>query len=135
MTNSALSAGQAFNARRARMLSGPHIAKYLLAIVLGICSLWQVWDICLKFFGRSTTIAIAHRPNDHLPLPKFLLCQRNRYKKDVLSSMDLPENFLDSGIKFNHSHPFPDLNATWQNATWPLQEFEIDWDYYEGTKM
>ena len=115
-----------------KMFSAKPAAKSLLAIVLGICSLWQVWDLCLKFFGGSTTIAIAHRPNDYLPLPKFLLCQKDRYKKEELSSMGLPDNFLNSGDRFNHTHPFPDLNATWQRATWPLQELEIDWNFYEG---
>lgn len=118
-----------------KMLSVKPIAKYALAIVLGICSLWQVWDLCLKFFGGSTTIAIGHQPNDYLPLPKFLLCQKDRYKKEELSSMGLPHNFLDSGNKFNHTYQFPDLNATWQRATWPLQELKIDWNFYEGMKI
>ena len=120
---------------QSKMLSAKQSAKYLLAILLGLCSLWQCWEICLKFFGRSTTIARAQHQNDYLPLPKFLLCQKDRYNTQELSSMGLPENFLDSGNKFNHSHPFPDLNATWQRATWPLEELEIDWNVYEGLAM
>ena len=78
---------------------------------------------------------MGHEQNDYLPLPKFLLCNKNRYNKEELSSMGLPENFLDSGRKFNKSHQFPDLNTTWQRATWPMQKFEIDWNFYEGMKM
>ena len=40
------------------MFSAKPAAKSSLAIVLGLCSLWQCWDLCLKFFGGSTTIGI-----------------------------------------------------------------------------
>ena len=114
------------------MSSAKSNAKYLIALVLGICSLWQVWDLCSKFLDRSTTIAIGHQQNDYLPLPKFLLCNKNRYNKEELSSMGLPENFLDSGKRFNKTEVFPDINTTWQRGTWQLQEMEIDWNFYEG---
>ena len=46
--------------------------------------------------------------------------------------MGLPENFLDSGKRFNKTEVFPDINTTWQRGTWQLQEMEIDWNFYEG---
>ena len=73
---------------------------------------------------------------NYLPLPHFLICNKQRYNKDELAAMALPEDFFDSYhpdiTKFNNNYSFPNLNATWLRATWPYKDFEIDWARYEG---
>ena len=50
--------------------------------------------------------------------------------------MGLPDDFFDNPnldkTIFSKKGSFPDLNATWQRATWPITDFEIDWKRYEG---
>ena len=114
-------------------------AKYLLAILLGLCSLWLVWGLCLKFVSGATTILREQKHNNYLPLPHFLVCNKQRYNKDELAAMELPEDFFDNRYPnrtmFSNMDSFPDLNATWQRATWPLVDFEIDWRAYEGMEV
>ena len=98
--------------------------------------MWLVWDHCLKFFSGSTTIVRQQQQRDYLLLPRFLLCNKERYNKDELAAMKLPDDFFDNRFpdmdKFGNKDSFPDLNATWQRATWPMSDFEIDWRRYEG---
>ena len=114
-------------------------AKYLLAILLGLCSLWLVWGLCLKFVSGATTILREQKHNNYLPLPQFLVCNKQRYNKDELAAMELPEDFLDNRYPnrtmFSNMDSFPDLNATWQRGTWPLVDFEIYWRAYEGMEV
>ena len=53
--------------------------------------------------------------------------------------MELPANFFDNRIpdinKFKGRDSFPDLNVTWQRATWNMTNFEMDWDTYEGVAL
>ena len=111
-------------------------AKYLFATFLLLCSLWLVWELCLKFFSGATTILREQDQKNDLSLPRFLFCNKQRYKKDELAAMELPEDFLDNGhpdkSKFSNKDSFPDLNATWQRATWHMTDFDIDWRRYEG---
>ena len=60
---------------------------------------------------------------------------KERYKTEKLSAMNLPKNFFGNGGIFNETDTFPDLNATWQRATWPMHELEVDWSRYEGVNM
>ena len=110
-------------------------AKHLLGIISGLCSLWLVWDLCLKFLSGSTTIIREQQEKDYLPNPHFLLCKKESFQKDELSATGLPDNFFSrfGGGSFNHTGPFPNLNATWQRATWPEGELQVDWSRYEGT--
>ena len=116
------------------MLSLKAIAEYMLAIVFGLCSMGLVWDLCLKYISGSTTIVREQQQHDYLALPHFLLCMKQRFQDGKLEAMGLPEAFLSKpdGIKLNTKIPFPDLNATWQRATWPMNELDIDWSRYEG---
>ena len=111
-------------------------AKLLLAILLGISSMVHVMGLCLKFFSGSTTVLMDHEHNEYLPMPKFLLCNKQHYKKDELTVRGLPVNF------FQNRHPdvtdknvLPDLNATWQKATWSLADFEVNWWRFEGNDI
>ena len=114
-------------------------AKYLLAVFLGFCSLWLVWDLCIKFFSRSTTILTVQENKEYLPLPQFLLCNKKRYNEGELVAMGLTEDFLDNRTPdismFKSRNSFPDLNVTWQRATWNISNFEIDWRAYEGMAL
>lgn len=111
-------------------------AKYLLATIFSLCSLWLVWGVCIKFLSGSTTVVRQQDQKDYLPLPRFLLCNKERYNKKELVSMDLPEDFFDNRYPdvdmFRNRNSFPDLNSTWQRATWSWSEFEIAWSRYEG---
>ena len=73
---------------------------------------------------------------ENLPLPNFFLCNKKRYYEDELEAMGLPADFLDNRTpdltKFKSRDSFPDLNVTWQRATWNMSNFEIDWKAYEG---
>ena len=113
-------------------------AKYFLALLLVFCSFWLVWDLCLKFLSGSTTTLREKKQMSYLPLPNFLLCNKQRYKKDELAAMEIPKDFFDNyypdRAKFRNKSSFPDLNATWLRATWPLTDFEIDWSRYEGMR-
>ena len=117
------------------LLCNKNVAKYLLCLIFSLCSLWLVWDLCLKFISGSTTIVREQNSKDYLPLPRFLLCMKERYKTEQLSAMNLPKNFFGNGGTFNETDTFPDLNATWQRATWPMHELEVDWSRYEGVNM
>ena len=114
-------------------------AKHLLAILLGLCSLWLVWELCLKYLSGSTTILREQEHKTYLPLPHFLICNKQRYNKDELAAMELPDDFFDNRhpdkSKFVNRSSFPDLNATWQRATWPVTDFEMDWRKYEGMEL
>ena len=72
----------------------------------------------------------------YLPAPHFLMCNKDRYNKEKLEAMGLPEDFFDNRNPdrtiFDNNKSFPDLNSTWQRATWPLTDFEADWRRYEG---
>ena len=76
---------------------------------------------------------------EYLPLPHFLLCSNTRYKKDELAAMGLPADFFDNRAPdmsmFKSKDSFPDLNVTWQRATWNMTNFEMDWDTYEGVAL
>ena len=112
--------------------------RYLLALILGLCSLWLVWDLFLKFFRGATTTLHEELRHDYLPLPRFLLCSKERYKVKELSALGLPHNFFANPYpdarKFNSTRSFPDLHATWQRVTWSREDFELDWNKYEGKK-
>ena len=111
-------------------------AKYLLATIFSLCSLLLVWDHCIKFLSGSTTVVRQQQQMDYLPLPRFILCNKERYNKKELVSMDLPEDFFDNRYpdidKFRKRNSFPDLNSTWRRVTWSRSEFEIAWSRYEG---
>ena len=121
---------------RLRCIQAKTFTKYLLAIFLGLCSLWLVWGLCLKFFSGSTTFLREQEQRNHLPLPHFVICNKQRYKKDELAAMELPDDFFDNRhpdkSKFSDKDLFPDLNATWRRATWHMNDFDIDWRRYEG---
>ena len=120
---------------KGHMCGFKNIANCLLGLFLSLCSLWLVWDLCLKFFSGSTTIVREQQHHDYLPLPQILLCLKERYKSDELSALGLPKNFFDNGGSLNQTEAFPDLNATWQSATWPSHELEADWSRYEGENI
>ena len=113
--------------------------KYIMAISLCLCSLWLVWDLCVKYFSKATTVLQEQEYKEYLPLPHFLLCSSRRYKKDELANMELPADFFDNyepeTSKFIGKGSFPDLNRTWQRATWNLTDFEADWEAYEGVVL
>ena len=50
--------------------------------------------------------------------------------------MGLPADFLDNRAPdmkmFKSEDSFPDLNVTWQRATWNMTNFDMDWEVYEG---
>ena len=112
------------------------LAKRLLAIVSVLCSLWLVWGQCLKFFSGATTIMMEQEQKNYLPLPQFLMCNKKRYNKKELRAMEIPVDFFDDRNQdttlFSQNKSFPDLNSTWQRATWPVTDFEADWWGYEG---
>ena len=98
--------------------------------------MWLVWDLFLKFFSGATTTLHENLKHDYLPMPRLLLCHKNRYKTEELSAMGLSQDFFDNPHPnfedFGLTKPFPDLNATWQRVTWSRDDFELDWSRYEG---
>ena len=111
-------------------------AKHILALSLAICSFWLVWDLCCKFLSGTTTTVREQQPKTYLPMPNFLLCNKQRYNWMELAAMGLRQDFFDNynpdRSKFTNKESFPDLNATWERATWPMADFEIDFRRYEG---
>ena len=107
----------------------------VLALSLGFWSLWLVWDLWLKFLRGSTTTVHEQEQRGYLALPHFLLCNKQRYKTDELADMELPEDFFDNWTdrtKLRYNDSFPDLNATWNRATWAGDDIGIDYRRYEG---
>ena len=102
-------------------------AKCLLGMILGIISLWQVWEQLTKFFEGSTTTSLEKVNNKYLPQPLIVLCSSQRYKYDVLTKMGLPKNFLDNHRNRYLPGKFPDLNETWHKATWSPEDFDFFW--------
>ena len=107
-------------------------AKWLLALVLGICSVWQVWEQLTKFLEGSTTTSLEKVNLAYLPMPMIIMCSSQRYKYDALTDMGLPKNFLDDHRMKYLLGKFPDLNQTWLKATWSLDDFDLFWQAYEG---
>ena len=107
-------------------------AKWLLALVLGICSVWQVWEQLTKFLEGSTTTTLEKVNLEYLPMPLIVLCSSQRYKYDALTDMGLPKNFLDDHRMKYLPGRFPDLNQTWLRATWSEDDFDLFWQAYEG---
>ena len=103
--------------------------KWLLALIMGICSLWQVWEQLTKFLEGSTTTSLEKVNHEHLPLPLIVLCSSQRYKYDVLADMGLPKNFLDDHRQNHLPGKFPDLNETWLKATWSREDFDFYWQH------
>ena len=79
--------------------------KYLLLISLGLCSLWLVWGLCLKFISGSTTMLREQKHKSYLHLPHFLLCNKERYNKEELVAMDLPPDFLTTCTQIKIGSP------------------------------
>ena len=86
-------------------------AKWLLALVLGICSVWQVWEQLTKFLEGSTTTTLEKVNLEYLPMPLIVLCSSQRYKYDALTDMGLPKNFLDNHRMENLPGQFPDQSC------------------------
>ena len=107
-------------------------AKWLLALVLGICSIWQVWEQLTKFLEGSTTTTLEKVNLAYIPMPMIIMCSSQRYKYDALIDMGLPKNFLDDHRMKSLPITFPDLNQTWLNATWAFDDFDLFWQVYEG---
>ena len=107
------------------------ICTLFLCLVLGICALFQVWEELTKFLEGSITTSLEKVNHKYLPLPLVVLCSSQRYKHDVLSDMGLPKNFLDDHRATYLPGQFPDLNETWQKATWSRDDFAIYWQPYE----
>ena len=110
-------------------------ASLLLALVLGVCSFFLVWEQLTKFLEGSTTTTVEKVKHEYLPLPLMVLCSNQRYKLDALRSVGLPENFLDSHRMKDLPVQFPDLNYTWHMATWSPDDFNLYWQYYEGIEV
>ena len=107
-------------------------AKWFLALIMGVFSIWQVWEQLSKFWEGSTTTSLGVVDNEYLPLPLIVLCSSQRYKHDVLTDMGLPKNFLDDHKANYMAGKFPDLNETWLRATWSKEDFDLYWPPYEG---
>ena len=99
-----------------------------------MCAVWQVWEQCVKFLEGSTTISLEKVQKKHVPLPHIALCMKQRYRDGVLASMGLPDDFFDNRrrTELELRGAFPDLNATWNNVTWSLEDMNIDWSRYKG---
>ena len=107
-------------------------ARWLLALVLGMCSVWQVWEQLTKFLEGSTTTSLEKVNRAYLPMPMMVMCSSQRYKYDALTEMGLPKNFLDNHRMKDLPVKFPDLNQTWIMATWSADDFNLFWQVYEG---
>ena len=103
-------------------------AKWLLALILGMCSLWQVEEVLVKFIEGSTTTTLEKQHNDHLPLPKVALCMKRRYNYGALAAMGLPDDYFSEHrhrTEIDRESPFPDLNQTWLKATWSREDVQM----------
>ena len=107
-------------------------ARLLLALVLGICSFWLVWEQLTKFLEGSTTTTVEKIKHEYLPMPLIALCSNQRYKQGALRSVGLPKDFLDNYQMKDLPVQFPDLNYTWNMATWSPDDFDLYWKHYEG---
>ena len=110
-------------------------ASLLLALVLGVCSFWLVWEQLTKFLEGSSTTTVEKVKHEYLPMPLIVLCSNQRYKHDYLTSVGLPTNFLDNYQMKELAVPFPDLNHTWHMATWSPDDFSLHWKRYEGNTL
>ena len=103
-------------------------AEWLLALILGACSLWQVEEVLVKFIEGSTTTTLEKQHNDHLPLPKVAICMKRRYNYGALAAMGLPDDYFSENrhrTEFEMESPFPDLNQTWLKATWSREDVQM----------
>ena len=107
------------------------LSFWLFGLMLGFCSLWQVWDQCTKFMEGSTTISLERRNRGNIPLPIIALCMKQRFKDGVLASFGLPDDFFDNRKRTSlHLQAMPNLAEVWNNATWSLDDLQIDWTQY-----
>ena len=111
------------------------IAKCILSLILGICSIWQVWGQLTKFLEGGTTISLEKVANKYLSFPLIVLCSSQKYKHHVLTDMGLPKNFLDDHRKKHLPGIFPNLNETWIGATLSQDDFDIYWPTHKGKIM
>ena len=103
-------------------------ANCLLALMLVLCSLWQVQEVLVKFIEGSTTTTLEKLHNNHLPLPKVALCMQERYNYGVLAAMGLPNDYFSENrhrTELDMERPFLDLNQTWLNATWSREDVQM----------
>ena len=103
-------------------------ANCLLALMLVMCSLWQVQEVLVKFIEGSTTTTLEKLHNNHLPLPKVALCMQERYNYGALAAMGLPNDYFSENrhrTELDMERPFLDLNQTWLNATWSREDVQM----------
>ena len=103
-------------------------ANCLLALVLVMCSLWQVEEVLFKFIEGSTTATLEKQQNEHLPLPRVALCMKQRYNYRALAAMGLPDDYFSEyrhRTEFDMKRQFSDLNQTWLNATWSKEDIQM----------
>ena len=107
------------------------LSFWLFGLILGLCSIWQVWDQCTKFMKGSTTISLERINIGKIPLPTIALCMRQRFKDGVLASFGLPEDFFDNRDRTElDMQAMPNLAEVWNNATWSLDDLQIDSTQY-----
>lgn len=107
------------------------LSIWIFGLILGLCSMWQVWDQCTKFMEGSTTISLERVNQENIPLPIIALCMKQQLKNGVLASIGLPDDFFDNrrttGLDLQH---FPNLAEIWNNATWSLEDLQVDLSKY-----
>ena len=83
----------------------------------------------LKYIEAKTTQTFEKVPQENLDFPQVTFCVKYQFKREALSDMGLPEDFLIGG---NPKTPeslgnksMPDIAEAWENGTYSQPEFDI----------
>ena len=82
-----------------------------------------------KYIKGKTTQTWEKVPQKLLDFPQMTFCVLYQFKKEALSDMGLPDDFLIAGNPKNSAtlgnKSMPNIEEVWENATYSETEFNI----------
>jgi hypothetical protein len=104
-----------------------------LFIFLLVCFLFQVKDQVVKFYLGRVAQTVEKISNASLKFPHISFCSSEPFKLKELDRIGVPKSiFTYESHDHSPGESFPELNETWQNATYSKDEFKITWRFFDG---
>ena len=88
----------------------------------------------VKFYEGTTTQTQERVHSNNMEFPQLMICSQIGYKTDVLTEMGQPINILQTIEARNliESNYDFDAQTVWDNGTYSLNDFAINWMVIKG---
>jgi hypothetical protein len=97
------------------------------------CQSWnQVKSHVIKYYQGTATRSVSKIAQKALMYPHISFCPEQPFKFSVLTSLGLSKDFFQSEGSPASGTNFPDLNETWNKASFSRSEFNISWTFFGG---